>query len=125
MSFWDFFWLLVWWSLFFYFLMVLFMIVGDLFGDRELSGWVKAVWLIFLILFPPLTVLVYLIARGKGMAERRSHEAQAAKSQTDNYIRSVAQQSSPTDQIASAKSLLDSGAISQAEYDQLKAKALA
>lgn len=125
MTFWDYFWLLVWWSLFFYFLMVLFMIFGDLFGDRDLSGWAKAGWLVFLLLFPPITVLVYLVARGKQMGERRSKAVEAAQSQTESYIRSVAQQSGPADQIASAKTLLDSGAVTQAEFDQLKAKALA
>jgi type VI protein secretion system component VasK len=125
-SFWDFFWLLVWTFVFVAYLMVLFQIIGDLFRDRDLSGWWKALWIIFLIIFPFLAAFIYLIARGRGMAERQAGEVRKAQVATDQYIKSVASQgSSPADQIASAKSLLDSGAITQAEFDQLKAKALA
>jgi ABC-type multidrug transport system fused ATPase/permease subunit len=125
-SFWDFFWLLVWTFFFVFYLMVLFQIIGDLFRDKDLSGWWKALWVIFLIIFPFLAALIYLIARGKGMAERHASAAQSAQAATDQYIKSVASQgSSPADQIASAKSLLDSGAITQQEFDQLKQKALA
>jgi len=125
-SFWDFFWLLVWTFFFVMYLMVLFQIIADLFRDRELSGWWKALWVIFLIIFPFLAAIIYLIARGRGMAERQAGEMKKAQVETDQYIKSVASQgSSPADQIASAKSLLDSGAITQAEFDQLKQKALA
>jgi Short C-terminal domain/Phospholipase_D-nuclease N-terminal len=125
-SFWDFFWLLVWTFVFVTYLMVLFQIIGDLFRDRDLSGWWKALWIIFLIIFPFLAAFIYLIARGRGMAERQAGEVRKAQVATDQYIKSVASQgSSPADQIASAKSLLDSGAITQAEFDQLKQKALA
>ena len=125
-SFWDFFWLLVWTFFFVMYLMVLFQIIGDLFRDRELSGWWKALWVIFLIIFPFLAALIYLIARGRGMAERNAASARSAQAATDQYIKSVATQgSNPADQIASAKSLLDSGAINQQEFEQLKAKALA
>jgi UPF0716 family protein affecting phage T7 exclusion len=125
-SFWDFFWLLVWTFFFVMYLMVLFQIIGDLFRDRELSGWWKALWIIFLIIFPFLAAIIYLIARGRGMAERQAGEMRKAQVATDQYIKSVASQgSSPADQIASAKSLLDSGAITQQEFEQLKAKALA
>ena len=125
-SFWDFFWLLVWSFFFVFYLMVLFHIIADLFRDRDLSGWWKAVWIIFLIIFPFLAALIYLIARGKGMAERHTVAAQSAQAATDQYIKSVASQgSSPADQIAAAKGLLDSGAITQQEFDQLKQKALA
>jgi hypothetical protein len=125
-SFWDFFWLLVWTFFFVMYLMVLFQIIADLFRDRDLSGGWKALWVIFLIIFPFLAALVYLIARGKGMAERHMAAARSAQAATDQYIKSVATQgSSPADQIASAKSLLDSGAITQQEFEQLKAKALA
>jgi hypothetical protein len=125
-SFWDFFWLLVWTFFFVMYLMVLFQIIGDLFRDRELSGWWKALWVIFLIVFPFLAALIYLIARGRGMAERNMAAARTAQVATDQYIKSVATQgSNPADQIASAKSLLDSGAINQQEFEQLKAKALA
>ena len=126
MDFWDFFWLLVWSFFFICYLMVLFHVIADLFRDKDLSGWWKALWIIFLIIFPFLALLIYLIARGRGMAERQAGAVREAQAATDQYIKSVATQgSSPADQIASAKSLLDSGAINQAEFDQLKQKALA
>jgi hypothetical protein len=124
-SFWDWFWLLVWTFFFVCFLMVFFQILIDLFRDKDLSGWWKALWVIFLIIFPFLAALVYLIARGKSMGERRAAEMQRAQADTDQYIQSVAGRGNPADQIASAKSLLDSGAITQEEFDQLKQKALA
>jgi type VI protein secretion system component VasK len=124
-SFWDFFWLLVWTFFFVMYLMVLFQIIGDLFRDKDLSGWWKALWIIFLIIFPFLAAIVYLIARGRGMAERQTGEMRKAQAATDQYIQSVATRSNPADQIASAKSLLDSGAITQQEFEQLKQKALA
>lgn len=125
MDFWDFFWLLVWSFFFVCYLMVLFQVIADLFRDKELSGWWKALWVIFLIIFPFLALVIYLIARGRGMAERQAGEVRKAQVATDQYIQSVASQGNPADQIASAKSLLDSGTISQDEFDQLKQKALA
>ena len=108
------------------YLMVLFQVITDLFRDKDLSGWWKALWIIFLIILPFLSLLIYLIARGRGMAERQAGQMQEAQAATDQYIKSVASQgASPADQIASAKSLLDSGAITQQEFDQLKQKALA
>jgi type VI protein secretion system component VasK len=124
-SFWDWFWLLVWTFFFVCYLMVLFQIIADLFRDRDLSGWLKALWIIFLIIFPFLAAVIYLIARGRGMAERGAGEARRAQVATDQYIQSVASRSNPADQIASAKSLLDSGTITQEEFETLKAKALA
>jgi len=124
-SFWDWFWLLIWTFVFVCYLMVLFQIIIDLFRDKDLSGWWKALWIIFLIIFPFLAALVYLIARGRGMAERRAGEMQQAQAATDQYIQSVATKINPADQIASAKALLDSGTISQEEFDKLKQKALA
>ncbi|MET1132644.1 MAG: SHOCT domain-containing protein [Aeromicrobium sp.] len=123
-SFWDFLWLTI--SVFFFmaYLMVLFNVIADLFSDHETSGVMKAVWVFFLICVPALTALIYLIARGSGMAERQRAKMMALRQQNDEYIRDVAG-SSPADQIASAKGLLDSGAISAQEYEQLKAKALA
>jgi hypothetical protein len=124
-SFWDFFWLLVWTFFFVMYLMILFQIIGDLFRDKDLSGWWKALWIIFLIIFPFLAAIIYLIARGGSMAERQAGEMRKAQAATDQYIQSVATRSNPADQIASAKSLLDSGAITQQEFEQLKQKALA
>ena len=103
--------------------MLLFKIVGDIFRRRDIGGGMKAVWIIFVILLPYLGVFIYLIAEGHHMAERNAEQMSAARAQQDDYIKSVAG-SSPADQIAQAKSLLDSGAITQAEFDGLKAKAL-
>ena len=125
MDFSDFFWLLIWSFFFVCYLMVLFQIIGDLFRDRELSGWLKALWIILLIIFPFLAAVIYLIARGKGMAERQAGAVRSAQAATDEYIQSVATKGNPADQIASAKSLLDSGTITQEEFDKLKQKALA
>ena len=124
-SFSDWFWLLVWTFFFVCYLMVLFQIIGDLFRDRDLSGWWKALWIIFLIIFPFLAAVIYLIARGRGMAERQAGEVRQTQAATDQYIQSVAGRSNPAEQIASAKNLLDSGAITQEEFEKLKARALA
>lgn len=123
-SFWDLIWWFLWAFIFVSYLFALFAIVSDLFRDRKLNGWGKAVWIFFLIFFPIITALVYLIARGRGMGERQAAAAQQYKAAQDDYIKQVAG-TSPSEQIAQAKSLLDSGAISQAEFDALKAKALA
>jgi type VI protein secretion system component VasK len=125
MSFSDFFWLLIWSFFLVCYLMVLFQIIGDLFRDKDLSGWWKALWIIFLIVFPFLAALIYLIARGRGMAERQAGAVQNAQAATDQYIQSVASRGNPAEQIASAKTLLDDGTISQDEFDKLKQKALA
>ena len=86
---------------------------------------VKALWMICLIFFPFLTAIIYLVVRGKGMYARQSAAIDQARASQEDYIRNVAAPASPGDQIAQAKGLLDSGAISQAEFDALKAKALA
>jgi hypothetical protein len=130
MNFWESFWDIIWWFLWVFvfvaYLMALFAIIGDLFRDHKLNGWWKAVWVIFLIFVPFLTALIYLIARGQGMAERSQKEARQYQAATDAYIRQTAGTGvSPSDEIAKAKALLDAGTISQQEYDQLKAKALA
>jgi ABC-type multidrug transport system fused ATPase/permease subunit len=127
MSFWDIVWFIFISFAFVAYLMVMFYILTDLFRDRETSGVMKAVWIIFLILVPVLTSLVYLIARGQGMQQRTLESAAESRRQQEEYIRGVAAPagSTPADQIAQAKSMLDSGAITQAEYEALKAKALA
>ena len=124
-SFWDFFWLLIWSYIFVAYLILLFHIFGDVFRDRDLGGFAKALWVIFLIVAPFLSVLIYLIARGRGMAERQAGAARQAQAETEQYIQSVASTPNSADQIASAKALLDDGTITQVEYEQLKAKALA
>jgi hypothetical protein len=104
--------------------MILFSIIIDLFyRDHKTSGVAKAIWVIFLILLPYLTAFVYLIARGEGMALRAREAAASAKKETDSYIRDAAGRS-PAQEIADAKSLLDNGAVTQQEFDSLKAKAL-
>ena len=118
-------WTLIWVFFMVIFFMIFFMVVMDLFSDHTLSGWAKAAWIIFLIIAPPLAVLIYLIARGNSMAERRQKQISDMEAQQKAYIQQVAGSgATPADQIASAKSLLDNGTISQAEFDQLKAKAL-
>lgn len=129
MSFWESFWDVIWWFLwafvFIAYLFALFAVIADLFRDRKLNGWWKAVWIIFLIFVPFLTVLVYLIARGNGMAERSAKEAQQARAAADDYIRQAAGTSaSPSDEIAKAKGLLDAGAITPEEFASIKAHAL-
>jgi putative oligomerization/nucleic acid binding protein/phospholipase D-like protein len=112
------------WVLFFW---LLFIVFGDLFRRHDLSGWGKAGWTIFVIVLPFIGVFTYFIFEGKAMGERRLAEAQEARVQMDTYVRSVAGPGSgdAAGQIAKAKELLDGGAISQTEFDQLKAKALA
>ena len=129
MDFWNNIWNVIgvfFWSFaFIAYLFALFAIIGDLFRDHKLNGVFKAIWILFLIFVPFLTALVYLIARGRGMAERSMKAANQAQTATNDYIKSVAGTSSPTDEIHKAKALLDSGAITQAEFDAIKAKALA
>ena len=126
-SFWDVlvwsFWIFIWISA----IMIWFRCIFDLFSDRTLSGWGKAGWAILLIFVPWFGALIYLIARGRSMGERQMAAVADQQAQQEKYIKQVAASSaaSPADQIASAKSLLDSGAISQAEFDALKAKAMA
>lgn len=123
-NFWDFIWYTLVVFAFIAYLMILFSIIGDLFRDRALGGGYKALWIIFLIVAPYLAALIYLIARGKGMAERQLEHAQAAQAATDAYIRQAAG-SGPAGDIASAKALLDAGTITADEFEKLKKKALA
>jgi hypothetical protein len=106
------------------YLIVLFQVVVDLFRDGEMGGGSKVLWLIGLIFLPVLTALIYILARGGGMAERQRAVLRSAKADTDAYIREVAAKS-PADQIADAKKLLDAGTINGDEFARLKAKALA
>ena len=110
------------WILFFWLLITVF---SDLFRRHDISGWAKAGWSIFVIFLPFLGCFVYLISQGHKMQERNVQQAQAAQTEMDSYVRSVAGSGDPADQIAKAKELLDKGAITQAEFDQIKAKALA
>ena len=125
MSIWDFlvyaFWFYIWFSCIFIFITV----IIDVFRDHSLNGWAKALWLIFLLVLPFLGALIYLIARSKSMNERKMADFQEAQAAQNSYIKSVAATASPTDEIAKAKALLDSGAISDEEFTKLKAAALA
>lgn len=122
-DFWGFLWSAFVIFAFIAYLMVLFSIIGDLFRDRALNGWYKAIWIIFLVALPFLTALVYLIARGRGMAHRQAEQASAAKAATEAYIKEAAG-TGPASEIAQAKALLEAGTISEAEFDKLKKKAL-
>lgn len=126
-SFWDFVWLLFWTYVLVSVIIMLIQIFVDVFRDHTLSGGAKALWVIFLVFLPFLGALIYLIARGSGMAERNGVRSSRAQSDQDAYVRATAAAgpTSSADEIARAKSLLDSGTITQAEYDALKARALA
>ncbi len=100
------------------------MVLIDLFRRRDLSGWAKAAWVIFVIVLPFIGVLVYLIAYHDGMAERGTKQAEASQAQMDEYVRQTAGTGGPAGEIETAKKLLDSGTITQAEFDAIKAKAL-
>jgi predicted PurR-regulated permease PerM len=117
------------WSLIVIFFMVIFFIllfhvIVDLFSRHDASGWKKAAWVLFLIVFPFLGLFVYYITNADGMAKRQVKQVQQAQSDMDSYIRNVSADADPASQIAKAKQLLDAGTITQAEFDQLKTKAL-
>ncbi len=120
----------VFWTMLIFFAFViwvwlLFTVLADIFRRHETSAFVRVLWIIVIVIIPYLGVFIYLIAEHNGMAERAIKQQKAAQSQFDDYVKSVAGQSDPTAQIAKAKELLDRGAITQAEFDQMKSKALA
>jgi hypothetical protein len=120
----------VFWTMLVFFFWVIWIwllitVFADLFSRHDISGWGKAAWTAFVIVLPYLGVFVYLIAEGKHMAERKAAQVQASRAQFDDYVRDVAGDSGPSDQIARAKQLLDTGAIDATEFEQLKRKALA
>lgn len=120
----------VFWSMliffaFFIWIWLLFSVFGDLFRRHDASGLAKVAWIVLVIVLPYLGVFIYLIAEHQGMTERTLKREQAAKGEMDQYVRSVAGGNDPSSQIASAKELLDKGAINQAEFDQIKQRALA
>ena len=110
------------WIIWFWLLITVF---SDVFRRHDIGGFAKTLWIIFVIVLPYLGVFIYLIAEHKGMADRRMGEAQAAQAQFDDYVRQAAGSGGAAAEIEKAKQLLDSGAISQAEFDSIKAKALA
>jgi hypothetical protein len=120
----------VFWTLLIFFgfivwIWILFTVFADLFRRHDTSGLAKVLWIIFIIVLPYFGVFVYLIAEHKGMAERTIKQNEAAQSQLDQYVQSVAAKTDPTEQIAKAKQLLDAGTITQSEFDTLKQKAMA
>ncbi|WP_054814671.1 SHOCT domain-containing protein [Nocardia arizonensis] len=123
MDFWDIIWFIVVSFFFIAYLMVMFSILMDLFRDHGTSGWAKAAWVVLLLIFPVITALVYLIVRGKGMAERRAADTLQLQQAQNDYIRKVAG-SDPAAQIATGKKLLDDGTITAEEFEQIKRTAL-
>lgn len=120
---WNIVWLIFWAFAFVAYLMVLFTVLVDLFRDDKLNGWWKAVWVIFLVFVPFLTALIYLIARGRGMAERNARERETVAEDTDYYTHPTPS-ATPAADIARARELANRGVISENEYEALKAKAL-
>jgi hypothetical protein len=106
-------------------LMILFVIIGDLFRDHQLSGWGKAGWTIFLIFVPFLAALIYLIARGDGMRERALQQQEQAQKQLDTYVRQTAGGGSAADELTKLAKLHDDKKISDEEYEKAKAKIVA
>jgi Phospholipase_D-nuclease N-terminal/Short C-terminal domain len=110
------------WFIFFW---IAITVLIDVFRRHDISGWAKAAWVVFVVILPWIGVLTYLIFNHTGMAERKYQDAATAQSQFDDYVRqTAATAASPTAEIERAKGLLDSGAITQAEFDAIKAKAL-
>jgi hypothetical protein len=124
-SFLDVFWAICIFFAWVFFFWLLITVFSDLFRRHDLSGGMKALWVIFVIVLPFLGVFFYLITQGRHMEERNRDQAQAAQAQMDAYVRSTAGAGGPAAEIEKAKQLLDSGAITQAEFDAIKAKALA
>ena len=110
------------WIIWFWLLITVF---SDLFRRHDTSGFTKVLWIIFVIVVPFLGVFIYLIVNNHGMSERAMTQAKAQQAQMDDYVRNVAASGGAAAEIEKAKGLLDSGAITQSEFDALKAKALA
>lgn len=121
----DLFWAMLWFFLFFVWLMLLFRIFGDIFRSDDMGGWAKAFWTLFVVIVPLLGVLVYVIARGKGMAERDLRQYQAAEEANKKYIQQVAGATSTADEITKLAALRDSGVINDDEFAAQKAALLA
>jgi predicted PurR-regulated permease PerM len=120
----------VFWTILIFFVwiawfMLLFRVIADVFRRHDIHGGTKVLWLIFVIIVPFLGVFIYLVVESKGMTERSMADVQAQQTQMDNYVKSVAGSGGAAAEIEKAKGLLDSGAITQAEFDAIKAKALA
>jgi hypothetical protein len=121
----EIFWTMLIFFAFIVWIWILITVLADLFRRHDTSGFMKVLWIIFIIVLPYLGVFVYLIAEHKGMTERAVKQQSDAKAQFDQYVQSVAAKTDPTEQIAKAKQMLDSGTINQTEFDQIKQRALA
>ena len=124
MTIWDFFVWFFWFYVLVSCIWIFITVIVDVFRDHTLNGWAKALWVLFLVVLPFLAALIYLIVRGRNMAERGAARSREATAETTEYIRSVAGTNSAAAEIESAKRLLDSGAITQGEFDTLKSRAL-
>jgi hypothetical protein len=120
----DVFWTMILFFFWVAWIWMLIMVFSDIFR-RDISGWSKAAWCLFVLILPFLGVFIYLIANGSGLTERRVRDVQVSQANFDEHIRTVAADGGSAGEIERAKQLLDSGAINQTEFDQLKAKALA
>src|SRR5215470_15899713 len=118
------FWTMLWFFLWILWFFLLFRVILDIFRSKDLGGWGKAGWLIFVIILPFLGVFIYLIARGRGMSDRDVEDAQARDQAMRAYVRDAAQESSPADELAKLADLRERGVISDAEFQQSKAKVL-
>jgi len=118
-------WSMVMFFFFIIYFMMLFQVIGDLFRDHKMGGAAKTLWVLFLLIVPLLSLLIYMITRGEGMAKRAMAQQADMQKQMDNYVKQTAAGSNPVDQIAQARKLLDDGAITQQEFDDIKKKALA
>ena len=123
MTFWDFFWLMIWSYLYIAYLVVLFQIIRDIFADSTRSGWSKALWVVLLIFLPIIGSLAYLIAHGQSMALRRAARTDVAREDFDDYVRRTAR-SNPAEEISRAKTLMDDGALTAEEFAAIKERAL-
>ncbi len=120
----------IFWTMIIFFVWVLWIwtviaVIADVFSRHDLSGWAKAAWIVFVVVLPWLGVLIYLIVNGSKMADRRVHQSQASRAEFDDYVKTVAATGGAAGEIEKAKQLLDSGAITQDEFEAIKAKALA
>jgi hypothetical protein len=120
----DIFWTMLIFVLWIVWFMLLFRVFADIFRRHDIHGFAKTLWVIFVIIVPFLGVFIYLIVESRGMAERSVADAQASQQQFDTYVKSVSGSGGAAAEIEKAKGLLDSGAITQAEFDSIKAKAL-
>jgi hypothetical protein len=120
----DLFWAMLWFFLFFIWLMLLFRIFGDIFRSDDMGGWAKAFWTLFVVVLPVLGVLVYVIARGQGMAERDMQQYQAAEAANQQYIKQAAGTTSAADELGKLAALRERGVISNEEFEAQKAALL-